>query len=149
MTSQSRAICSQCRKIVKFVRFMALIFLSCESTCDLGDVSASIYDRKTAARPFDTIHHILRSLSFAEALLSCRNAPNLRMGNRGVKSENFVSVLTQGKLKRRQIMGVRREFRPELSRPTTFPTRSPIQLPKKSTLSPPPKKAQKMLCYLF
>ena len=54
---------------------MALIFLNCESTCDLADVPASIYDRKTAARPFDTIHDILRCLSLAQSLLKGRNAP--------------------------------------------------------------------------
>ena len=40
-----------------------LIFLNCESTCDLLDVPASVYDRKMDARPFDTIHGILRCLS--------------------------------------------------------------------------------------
>ena len=33
-------------------------FLSCERTCGLTDVPVSIYDRKTAARPFDTNHNI-------------------------------------------------------------------------------------------
>ena len=35
-------------------------------------------DRKTAARPFDTIHDIPRSLSLAESLLKGRNTPILR-----------------------------------------------------------------------
>ena len=43
-----------------------------------------VYDRKTAARPFDTIHDILRSLSLAQALLKRRNSPIWRIGNRGV-----------------------------------------------------------------
>ena len=38
------------RKIVNFVKFMALIFLNCKSTCDLPDGSASIYDSETVAR---------------------------------------------------------------------------------------------------
>ena len=75
---------------------MALIFLNCESTCDLADVPASIYDRKTAARPFDTIHDILRCLSLAQSLLKGRNAPIWRIGNRGVKKpgvKNFTTTL--------------------------------------------------------
>ena len=34
-----------------------------------------MYDRKNAARPFDTIHDILRSLSLVNSLLKGRNAP--------------------------------------------------------------------------
>ena len=37
------------------------------------------------ARPFDTIHDILRSLSIALFVLKGRNAQILRIGNRGVK----------------------------------------------------------------
>ena len=68
MTSQCRAICSQSTKIVKFVKFGPLIFLNCESTCDLTDVAASIYDRKMDARPFDTTNDILRCLSYVQSL---------------------------------------------------------------------------------
>ena len=59
MASQSRAICSQSRKIVKFVIFIALISLNIENTCDLteSDVLDLIYDRKTVARRFDTPRH--------------------------------------------------------------------------------------------
>ena len=85
MTSQSRAIRSQSRKIVKLVKIMAQTFLNCESTSDLTDVPASRYDRKTAARPFDSIHDILRSISLAQSFLKGRNAPIWRIGNRGVK----------------------------------------------------------------
>ena len=45
------------------MKFGLLIFLNCESTCDLTDVQASIYDRKMDARPFDTIHDIKVSQS--------------------------------------------------------------------------------------
>ena len=44
-----------------------------------------MYDRKTAAWPFDTIHDILRSFSLAQSLLKGRNSPIWRIGNRGVK----------------------------------------------------------------
>ena len=43
-------------------------YVNCESTYDLTIVYASIYD-KTAGQPFDTIHDILRSLSFTQYLL--------------------------------------------------------------------------------
>ena len=66
MNSQSRGIRYQCWKIVKFVKIKAQTFLICESKCDLTDVSPSIYDRKTAARPFDIIHDIIRSLSLVQ-----------------------------------------------------------------------------------
>ena len=62
MTSQSRAIRSQSRKIVNFVKIMAQTFFNCESTCASTDVPASMYDRKTDARQFGTINDILRSL---------------------------------------------------------------------------------------
>ena len=61
-------------KIVKFVKFGPLIFLSCKSTCDLTDVPASIYE-KMDARPFDPIHDVLRCLSLVQSLLKGRNAP--------------------------------------------------------------------------
>ena len=44
----------------------ALIILNFDSTFDLTDVPASIYDLKTATRHFDTIHDIPRSLSPAQ-----------------------------------------------------------------------------------
>ena len=62
MTSQSGAIRYQRRKIVKFVIFWPFLILNCERTCGLTDVPASMYDRKTDARQFDTINDILRSL---------------------------------------------------------------------------------------
>ena len=71
--SQSWAIFSQSPKIVKFVIFGPLIFLNC-ARCALTDVSASNYNRKTDARPFDTIHDILRCLSLVQSLIKCRNA---------------------------------------------------------------------------
>ena len=73
MTSQSRAIRRQSRKIVKSEKIMAQTFFNYEGTCDSTDVPASIYDRKTAARPFDTINDILRSLSLAQPviIISC------------------------------------------------------------------------------
>ena len=55
--------------MVKFVQFGPLMFLNCESTCDLTDVPAPINDRKMDARHFDTIQDILRSLSLAQSLL--------------------------------------------------------------------------------
>ena len=44
----------------------------------MTDVQAAMYDRKTAARPFDTISDILRSLSLVQSLLKARNSPNWR-----------------------------------------------------------------------
>ena len=73
----------------KFVKIMALIFLNCESKFDLTDVPSSIYDRKMDARPFDTIHDILRCLSLAQSLHKGRNAPIWRIGNRGVKRRQW------------------------------------------------------------
>ena len=69
MTSQSRAIRRQSRKIVKSEKIMAQTFFNYEGTCDSTDVPASIYDRKTAARPFNTIHDILGCLSLVQSLL--------------------------------------------------------------------------------
>ena len=60
LTSQSCAIRSQSKKNREICEIRAFDFLNCESTCDLTDVSASIYDRKIDARPFDTIHDIQR-----------------------------------------------------------------------------------------
>ena len=78
-------------KIVKFVKIMAQTFLNCESTCDLPDVQASLYDRKTAARSFGPIHDILRSPSLEQSLLKgrCVNIAGANVyetvGNRRVK----------------------------------------------------------------
>ena len=54
---------------------MSLILFNFESKCDLTNVSASVYDRKIDARPFDTIHDILRCLSLAQSLRKGQNAP--------------------------------------------------------------------------
>ena len=51
---------------------------------ELIDVAAPIYEREAAARLFDKIHGILRSLGFAQSLLKDCNAPIWRSGNRGV-----------------------------------------------------------------
>ena len=83
------------KKIVRFVKFG--LFLKCESTCDLIDVTASIYDIKIHARPFDTTHDILRCLSFVKSLFKDRNAPFWRIGNRRVqfwKNQKKVSSLS-------------------------------------------------------
>ena len=77
MTSHSRAICSQSQKIVKFMKIMAQT-MNFESRCELTDVQASMYDRKTTARPFGTFHDILRSLSLTQSYLEGRNAPTWR-----------------------------------------------------------------------
>ena len=61
--------------------FMADSF-NCESTGDLTDTTASIYDRKTAARPFDTINDIFRSLSLVQTLLKDRKTPIRRQQER-------------------------------------------------------------------
>ena len=86
MTSQSRAIRRQSRKIVKSEKIMAQIFFNSEATCDSTDVLASIYHRKTTVnRPFDTIRDLLRPLSLEQSLLKGRNSLIWRIGNRGVK----------------------------------------------------------------
>ena len=56
-------------------KFRAFDFLNCESTFDLTDVPALIYDRLKGARPFDTIHEILRCLSLVQTPPRGRNAP--------------------------------------------------------------------------
>ena len=75
LTTQSRKICSQFKKIIKFVKFGPLIFSNCERTSDLTNVPASIYDRKVDTRPFDTIKFIVRCLSLVQSLLKGRNTP--------------------------------------------------------------------------
>ena len=72
--------------IGKFVKIISQTYLNCGSTCDLTDVLASIYGRKTAARPFETIHN---DLSVSHKLFS-----NVEMhqfgtsGTEGLKYEN-------------------------------------------------------------
>ena len=91
MTSQCRTIRSQSRKFVKFVKILAQTFLNCESTCDSTDVSASKYDRKPAAQPFNTIHDIIRSLSLMQSLLKGRNELIWRIGDQGVKIGLYIN----------------------------------------------------------
>ena len=45
------------------------LFLNCESTCDLTDVAASMYDRKTVTQPFDTFNDVLRCPSVKKQVL--------------------------------------------------------------------------------
>ena len=61
------------REICELREIRAFEFLNCETTCDLTDVTASIYDRKIDARRFDTTHAILRC--FVQSLFKDRNAP--------------------------------------------------------------------------
>ena len=61
---------------------MALIVFKCESTCDFTDFSASIYDIKVAARRFNLIHDILRSLSLVQPHLKGLNGQFGANGNR-------------------------------------------------------------------
>ena len=77
---------------------MAQTFLNCEKTCDWTDASASMYDRKAAARSFDIIHDILRSHSLVKSLLKGQNAPIWRQrapmhmdlsGTDGLKSDHM------------------------------------------------------------
>ena len=84
MTTQTPAIRSQTRKIGKFVKIMTQTFLNCETLYDSTDAPTLIYDRKTAARPFDTIHDILRSLSLVKALIKDQNAPIGASGTEGL-----------------------------------------------------------------
>ena len=88
MTSHSRAICSKSQKIVEFVKIMAQTFLIFVSTCNLTDIQVSMYDRKIMARPFDTIHDIIRSHSLVQSLSKDRNDI---VGNRRVKCGKLVS----------------------------------------------------------
>ena len=72
-------------------KFHGTDFFNRESTYDLKDVLASIYDRKTAIRRFDTINDILRPLSLVQSLLKGRNLTAAgtnayeTVGNRRVK----------------------------------------------------------------
>ena len=76
MTSKTRALL--CKSKNSEIR--AFDFLNSESTCEKTDIP-STYDRKMAARPFDTIHDILCLIL---AKRDC-NAQIWRNGNRGVK----------------------------------------------------------------
>ena len=68
-------------KISKNLWYSCLLsFLNAESLIDSTDFSASVHNRKTAARRFDTINDILRSRSLAKSLLKGRNAPICRSG---------------------------------------------------------------------
>ena len=62
MSTRSCAIRSQSEKIVKFVILGLLIFFDYESTYNLTDLPSLIYDRKTAARPFDLSKADMRQL---------------------------------------------------------------------------------------
>ena len=68
---------------------LAFDFFNYETTCDVRDVPASIYDTKTAARRFDTIHDILRSLGLAQSLRKRRNAP-IRSDALSLKIQNCI-----------------------------------------------------------
>ena len=72
------------KKIVKFVKYGPLSSFNCESTCDLEDVPASIYDRKINAQTLETNHDILRCLSLMQYLLKSRNAPFGASGNQHI-----------------------------------------------------------------
>ena len=85
MISQSCAIRSQSRKNVKFVKIMAQTFLNSESSCDLTDAPASMYDRKTAAGPFDTIHDILQFGAISSQRPKCANLAHREPSNLRVK----------------------------------------------------------------
>ena len=57
---------------------------------NLTDFPASIYVKKAAARSFDTIRDILRSLSLAQSLFKGRNAQIWHMGNRVVNVRKII-----------------------------------------------------------
>ena len=57
----------------------------------MTDLPASIYDKKTTARRFDTLNLILRSISFAQSLLKDQNGQIWRIGHRRVKPHLFIS----------------------------------------------------------
>ena len=58
----------------------------------MTNVLASNYDRKTDARPFETIQDILRCLSLVQSLLKGGNAQIWRIGNRRGK---YISLHVQ------------------------------------------------------
>ena len=57
---------------------MAQTFFNCASRYDLKYVPASINDRKTAARPFDSFYDTVRSLSLVQSNIKGRYAPTWR-----------------------------------------------------------------------
>ena len=87
---------------------MAQTFLNSESTSDFTYVPAPMYDRKTTARTFDTIHDIIRSLSLAQSFLKGEMS-QWRIGNRGVKSNRLVKE-NQKRSKFAQSSDYNREF---------------------------------------
>ena len=80
MTSQSRAIRSQSRKIVKLVKIS--FFLNDKSTCNLTDVSAPIYDRK---KPPDLLR---LSTAFHDHTVSRKLFSNAELHQFGVSGTN-------------------------------------------------------------
>ena len=62
----------------------ASYFLISESMCDVTDVLATIYDRKTSAWRFDTIHNILR-YDIVDVSVSCNLFSKVR--NTGVNKD--------------------------------------------------------------
>ena len=89
---------------------MAQTILNFESSLYLTDVPAAMYDRKTAARPFGTIHDILRSLSLVQSLFKGRNAPTLRLwkpthmrlqGTDGLSYSSMDSIMLENRRNRR------------------------------------------------
>ena len=79
---------------------MAQTSFDLESSCDLTDAEYSMYDRKIADRPFDSIHDILRSLSLVEFLLEGRNAPTHMILSRtdGLKCQYFLHLFSHMKI---------------------------------------------------
>ena len=56
------------------------------------DFQLSIYDRKSAARRFDTLHDMQRTPNLAQSLLKSQNAPIRHSGNRMVKIKNVADI---------------------------------------------------------
>ena len=61
--------------------------------CYLRDDAASNYDRKTNARPIDSIHDILRCLSLVQYLLEDRNANMRELTHMRLKGADGLSNL--------------------------------------------------------
>ena len=74
MTSLSRVIRFQSQKIGKFVIFVASIFLNYDTTCDLTDFPASIYDKKRRS-DVSTLYATFYDHSVSRNLPKCRNTP--------------------------------------------------------------------------
>ena len=68
MTSPPHAIRLKSQKSWNLRKSLHYLFSNCERTCYSTNAPASIYNRKTAVRPFDTINDIVRSLSLVESL---------------------------------------------------------------------------------